>query len=521
MAAEELQQHLRTQTNWTHNFGLDDQQAGLVIGKMFGVLVVENPTGQLGYLAAFSGKLADANHHPKFVPPVFDMLTNDGFFKKEEAILNDLNRQIEALENDPTFLEATTQLEQEKALRNLRLTEQKAKMKAAKKARKAQRTEALPQLSEVAYKELTEKLRQESIKSHFYLKDLQKYWQERLARSEAKVAVFNHEIATLKAERKAKSNALQSWLFQQYQFLNAHGETKHLLDVFTKTTPPAGAGECAAPKLLQYAFQHQLRPVCMAEFWWGQSPKSEIRRHGQFYPACRSKCEPILGHMLQGLSVDDNPLLVNPAVGKALPIIYEDDYLLVVNKPSEMLSVPGKNVQDSVYTRIKAQYPKATGPLIVHRLDMSTSGLLILAKDKETHRYLQYQFIKKTVQKRYVALLNGLVEKDEGIIDLPLRVDLDNRPQQLVCYDYGKPAMTKWKVIERTNGRTLIHFFPVTGRTHQLRVHSAHPLGLNTPIVGDDLYGTRDKRLHLHAAWISFRHPKSRELLEFEVTADF
>jgi len=412
----------------------------------------------------------------------------------------------------------------DKKLAVSRLAEAKAQIKADKKARKERRQAAKKELFAEAYAKLDQELSQASIKAHYYWKDLNKYWTNRLAENEAKMTVYTDPINALKQKRKAKSNSLQKQLFEQYTFLNSKGTNKSLLDIFTPTprkTPPAGAGECAAPKLLQYAFLHQLKPIAMAEFWWGQPPKSEVRRHGHFYPSCRSKCEPILGHMLEGMEVAKNPMLTNPAEGKNIEIIYEDVQLLVIYKPAEFLSVPGKNIQDSVYQRIKDKFPKATGPLIVHRLDMSTSGLMLIAKSEKTHKYIQYQFINRFVKKRYVALLDGLVEADEGVIDLPLRVDLDNRPQQLVCYEHGKKATTEWKVIERKDGRTRIHFFPITGRTHQLRVHAAHPLGLNAPIIGDDLYGIKGERLHLHAEWIEFRHPITKETISFELAAEF
>ncbi|MCK5354380.1 MAG: RluA family pseudouridine synthase [Methyloprofundus sp.] len=219
--------------------------------------------------------------------------------------------------------------------------------------------------------------------------------------------------------------------------------------------------------------------------------------------------------------MDKNPLLNNPAAGKTIDIIYQDEAMLVINKPAEFLSVPGKNIDDSVYLRIKQSYPRATGSLIVHRLDMSTSGLMLIALSKEAHKNLQRQFIKRTVKKRYVALLDGTVKEDAGIIDLPLRVDLDDRPRQLVCYEHGKPAQTQWEVIHRKDNKTKVYFHPLTGRTHQLRVHSAHAKGLNMPILGDDLYGNIAKRLHLHAESIEFSHPISRELMHFQIEAEF
>jgi tRNA pseudouridine32 synthase/23S rRNA pseudouridine746 synthase len=285
--------------------------------------------------------------------------------------------------------------------------------------------------------------------------------------------------------------------------------------------PPAGAGECAAPKLLHYSFMHNLRPISMAEFWWGESTKSEVRRHSKFYPACTSKCEPILSHMLQYMNVEANPLKTNFAEGKSLEIVYEDDVLVVVNKPAEFLSVPGKAVKDSVLERMRQLYPDSTGALLVHRLDMSTSGLLLVAKTSEAHTNIQKQFLKRTIKKHYIALLEGVIKENEGVIELPLRVDLEDRPRQLVCYTHGKYAKTLWKVLERRDAQTLVQFIPVTGRTHQLRVHASHFMGLNAPIVGDDLYGTKAERLCLHAEFIEFQHPISDQIINFKIPVNF
>ncbi|ESU26520.1 23S RNA-specific pseudouridylate synthase [Flavobacterium limnosediminis JC2902] len=525
LAAKELQEYLQNQTDWEHNFGLDESQEGLVIGKMFGVMVVRNQQNEIGYLAAFSGKLADKNVHPMFVPPIFDMLEEDSFFIKGIKELTQINTRIETLESNSEFIALTNELQTETAVAERKLEEQKIKMSEAKKARKLLRKKAEVEITDADSLEVyMNDLVRESLKDKFLLRELTEYLEDRLSETKKKLAVFTDEITFLKEERKQKSANLQQQLFDQYHFLNNRGETKSLCDIFEATAlikPPAAAGECAAPKLLQYAYLNNLQPIAMAEFWWGESPKSEIRKHGQFYPACRGKCEPILGHMLEGLSVDDNPLLANPALGVPIETVYEDDYLAVINKPAEFLSVPGINILDSVYERMKLKYPEATGPLIVHRLDMATSGLLLIAKDKDTHKLLQGQFIKRTVKKRYTALLNGIVTENEGEINLPLRIDLDDRPRQLVCYEYGKPAKTKWKVIERTKEQTRVHFWPITGRTHQLRMHASHALGLNCPIVGDDLYGTKANRLHLHAEWIEFRHPATKETMTFEVNPDF
>ncbi len=521
IAADELKAYLETQNDFNHNFGLNQHRdLSLIIGKMFGVLVVKTPEGKLGYLAAFSGKLANENHHTFFVPPVFDILTENGFFREEEEIVNQINFQIEQKERDPYFvalgqkinLAKKRQLEETKAL--------KEKIKANKSKRKALRAEKASVLSENDLFEYLEILRKESVQEQYFLKDFIRKNNEEIEALQTTFQLLNAEIEALKLERKQKSNQLQHKIFDHYSFLNQRGELKSLSSIF-HGIPPAGTGECAAPKLLHYAYLHQYAPIALAEFWWGEAPKSEVRLHGQFYPACKSKCEPLLGHMLQGLNVDPNPLLINPAVGKDLPIVYEDEYLLAVNKPAEFLSVPGIYLKESVYSRIKDLYPEATGPLLVHRLDMSTSGILLIAKDKEVHKKIQRQFIQRKIDKKYIALLDGIPKTKEGKIELPLRVDLDDRPRQMVCYEHGKKAVTLYQVIEIKAGRTKIAFKPITGRTHQLRVHAAHTLGLNTPIVGDDLYGTKSNRLYLHAASLSFLHPITKEQVIIEVPEDF
>lgn len=529
LAAKELQAYIENQTDFEHNFGLEKNQEGIVIGKMFGVLVVQDTHWKIGYLCAFSGKLGNENHHDRFVPPVFDILKEDGFFRKQEEIISTINRQIEALEQADDY---KIQLNDEHRL-VLESQAEIAKIKAEIKTNKAIRDEKRKiyqsqletnEINQTTYEACLQELVKQSLKESYYLKDRTIQLKEALALSKAKTQVFIDQISGLKEERKTKSAACQQEIFDHYFFIDKKGQQKSLAEIFQATEdqkPPAGAGECAAPKLLQYAFLNQLKPIALAEFWWGQSPSSEIKKHGHFYPACRGKCEPILGHMLQGIDMDENPMLTNPALGKELPIVFEDEYLAIVNKPAEFLSVPGKNIRDSVYERVKLFYPKATGPLIVHRLDMSTSGLMLIAKTKEIHKYLQSQFLKRTVKKRYVALLDGIVKIPSGEINLPLRVDLDDRPRQLVCYEHGKPATTHFETFDHKNKRTKVYFYPITGRTHQLRVHAAHSLGLNTPIVGDDLYGTKGERLHLHAESITFRHPISKEIVTFQVDAAF
>ena len=524
IAANELQEYLTIQNDWEHNFGLDSTTPGLGIGKMFGILIVENTEKEIGYLAAFSGKLASENHHPIFVPPIYDTLDQNGFYKKGEAILNIMNKEIKNLENQPIIEELNRNIQIHVLETNEYVESLKETIRQNKKIRALKRNHSTLLLNEEETKKIFHQLAQESINEQYRIK---KYIQQRnneLLNLRKHLDTYLDAINELKEARKSKSSFLQKKLHESYSFLNAKGITKDLCSIFEATTqlkPPAGAGECAAPKLLNYAYANKLHPIAMCEFWWGESPKSEIRVHKEFYPACRGKCEPILGHMLIGLEVEKNPMLINHGINKEITIVYEDDDLVVINKPEEFLSVPGKNIEDSVYSRMKIKYPNATGPLIVHRLDMSTSGLMLIAKNKEVHKHLQYQFLKKTIKKRYEAILDGIITSEKGTIELPLRVDLDNRPTQLVCYELGKSAKTEWEIVNRNNGRTKVYFYPITGRTHQLRVHAAHQLGLKTPIVGDDLYGKRSDRLYLHAGKIEFKHPVTKEILTIELPADF
>ncbi|MBB1452747.1 RNA pseudouridine synthase [Pseudoalteromonas sp. SG43-1] len=493
-------------------------------GKMFGVLVVQNAKQQLGFLSAYSGQIEGDKGNISFVPPVSSMQLQDDNYLAQSKIINDINAQIEQLENSEQLLEVNSKLDDATQSYQQALLAQQAVMQAGRQQRKIQRTEGELELSESDFEQLKNKLAVQSIIEKKQLLALKAYWQNIIESLQQTHINISDEIAHLKKRRKTLSKSLQKKLFAQYQFLNANGETTDLNAIFAalpEHTPPSGAGDCAAPKLLQYAYKHDLKPLAMAEFWWGVAPKSAIRQHKNYYPSCYSKCQPILGHMLKGLDVEDNPLLINPAQGKDLSIVYKDDDLLVVNKPAEFLSVPGVNIDDSVYMRIKTQFPEASGPLIVHRLDMSTSGLLMIALNKRVHKALQKQFIERTIDKRYVALVNGNVAEDSGVIDLPLVLDFDDKPRQMVCYKHGKPSLTTWHVLERNNNITRLQLYPKTGRTHQLRVHCAHSSGLNMPIIGDTHYGKKAERLHLHAEYLAFTHPITLKRLEFEVAADF
>jgi len=523
IATKEIQEYLESQTDFEHNFGLDVPNTDLPIGKMFGVLIVQNQQNEIGYLAAFSGKLADKSLPEKFVPPVFNMRTEGSFYIKGEVEIDEINAQLSLIKSNERYLDVKKSFKKLTESIAIDLEYQRKKMKLSKSDRKLRKKNKISLLSELEFKNLTKKLMQESYNDQFFYKELLEYYEAKSEKAGKELVFFEDKITRLKKERKEKSNYLQQTLFSKYAFLNQQKELKNLLDIFNDPTikPPAGSGECSAPKLLQYAFANGLKPISMAEFWWGISPNSSVRQHKNYYPACQSRCKPILTHMLEGMKMDSNLLLENLSEKQELKIIYEDDVLIVVNKPTEFLSVPGKEISDSVYSRIKEKYPKATGPLIVHRLDMSTSGILVLTKTKEANKVLQSQFINRTVKKRYVALLDGNLVENSGKIKLPLRVDLDDRPKQLVDFVHGKNAETIWEIIRREKGKTRVYFYPITGRTHQLRVHAAHKDGLNTPIFGDDLYGKKTNRLHLHAEFIEFLHPSTNEKMSFTVDAEF
>ena len=524
VATKELQEQLELNDGWSERFGLTDTFTENSIGKMFGVLVVQNQNKELGYLSAVSGKLFDSNDHKTLVPPVFDMMEVDSFFNSGIQEVNALIAEINSLEEHPEFIDNLKRLESLEMDRDSDLAEAQRRSAEAKKERDLRRSEGKFELFGEDFKKLTDQLKQESANNKFYITNLTLHWEEKIASFSEKVTPILDKIASLKTQRKARSASLQQQLFEQYNFLNANGDTKSVIDIFKDTArkrPPAAAGECAAPKLLHYAFKHNFKPIALAEFWWGKSQKSEIRTHKNFYPACQGKCKPILGHMLKGLAVDDNPMLEHEGKNKEIEILFEDEFMAVINKPANLLSVPGVDIKDSVAERMKKKYPKATGPLTVHRLDMQTSGILLIAKSLEVHKVLQKQFMDRTIKKRYVALLDGEVEADKGVIELPLRPDIEDRPRQLVCYEHGKSAKTTFKVLERFSGRTRIYFYPITGRTHQLRVHAAHQKGLNMAIVGDDLYGKRDCRLHLHAESIHFKHPKTNIKMRVQVDPTF
>lgn len=555
-ACREVQEMLARREDW---------QEEIARGKMFGVLIVENvktdtDVPKWGYLAAYSGQIGGRSDWEDFVPAVFDYLQPDGYFKTHEAEISRINQSISHLEKDERMKEARTLIRQLQEERKLTIAAYQEKMKEAKAKRDSRREAG--NLSEAEEAEMI----RESQFMKAELRRLKKSLSEKTA-LETEFEDYQENILRLKQLRKQLSDALQQWLFSQFRMLNQEGESKDLLEIFRdealkeypqaaiatsriaalKMVPPAGSGECCEPKLLQYAYQHGYKPLQMAMFWWGGSPKEEIRHHLQFYPACNGKCKPILHWMLPP-SVFESPASAENGIGgqkgpfpkqvemlyEQVETLYEDCELTVIHKPAGLLSVPGKDAaQPSVYALMRRKYPEATGPLIVHRLDMATSGLMIIAKTEFAYHRLQKEFLNHRVQKKYIAIISekeisgkeisGKDISEKGIISLPLLPDYLNRPRQIVNHEQGKEAITEYEILERIDGSHLrIALYPKTGRTHQLRVHCAHQEGLNAPILGDPLYGNeKAARLHLHAEEITFEHPLTGKKITIKRKADF
>ncbi|HCP40610.1 MAG TPA: RNA pseudouridine synthase [Cryomorphaceae bacterium] len=521
LASKELHKYLEI-SDLRHNFGLGKHTDLIEQGKMFGVLVVRSSDGTLGWLAAYSGNLQE-EAQGYFVPPICDIHAAQSFYKEGEIELNTMSAEIKAKENDPLRLEAISNIEERLKEIKEHLRKGRADLKEAKKARQKYRETVAKVMSELELKRVQERLAQESIQGQVAFKHRSKSWITEQEKLEATLKEYTREIEEMKEVRRAKSNNLQREIFDHYVFLNAKGEERVLSQCFPGFDlrhPPSGSGDCAAPKLLQYAYQNGMSPVCMGEFWWGSAPVKEVRKHKYFYPSCTSRCRPILDHMLQGLTVEENPLLTF-GKDKPMPVVYEDEDLVVVNKPAGLLSVPGVDIEDSALVRVKHMYPKATGAILLHRLDMSTSGLLMFTLNPKANKRMQRKFIKRQVNKTYIADIVGTLEEDEGIISLPLAPDYYDLPRQMVCHKTGKPSKTRWSVVERMEGITRLAMKPETGRTHQLRVHCAHSEGLGLPIVGDELYGVIRERLHLHAYKLEFQHPTTKELITITAPIPF
>lgn len=483
MAAQEVQAYLKTQSQWA---------AELKEGKMFGVLIVAPLRlpplggGHLGFLAAFSGTLDGKTCHPYFVPPVFDLMELGCHFQQEQAVISSINAKIASLQVRIKESPLREQMQRD-------LDDYRSEMLRSKEERHRLRSELSAE--ELAVRE-PEMIRQSQFQKAQF-KRLRQEWKQKIEADEASLRSLEQQIGELQQERHDRSIALQQWLFRQFSFLNAKGQSKNLTELFV-AAPPSGAGECCAPRLLQAAYKEGLHPLCMAEFWVGDSPRDELRKEGHFYPACNSRCKPILSHMLQGLRVEENPLLQQQP--QTLEVIYQDPQIAVIVKPHGMLSVPGKDDLPSVQGIVREMFPQATGPMIVHRLDMDTCGLMVIALTDDMYHKLQEDFRYHRIRKTYRALLEReMPVGQQGEIRLPLRPDIMDRPRQMVDYQHGKTAITYYKVLENVRGHALVELQPQTGRTHQLRVHCAHPDGLNNPIVGDRLYGSPSDHLCLQA----------------------
>lgn len=491
-------------------------------GKMFGVLVVRNKDGRIGYLSGFSGMINGLWQLPGFVPQLFELAEHESYLSAGNDQLAALTEQIDQLES----CEQRSNLRQDIATlqqqRDLALAALKQRHREAKAARKQQRLDLLAECDADAQQRQMRALALASQHHKREFTNASLAWQEKLQLVQLQLDEIDQQISETRFQRSEKSRQLHNILFATYQLSNFAGETQPITDFFDGL-PPAGSGDCAGPKLVHYARKHHLQPIALGEFWWGASPSTGIRHHAHFYPACRGKCRKILPFMLRGLAVEAEPDFAEQIDASEPKIVYEDESLLVVNKPSGLMSAPGKLVQDSVYTRLLQRYPNNPELRLVHRLDMATSGLLLVAKNLLANKFLQRQFIQRSVEKRYEAILSGKLPPDqlEGEINLPLIVDLDDTPRQMVSLEYGKAATTRWQVLGYEGETTRVWFYPLTGRTHQLRIHASHKDGLNAAIVGDALYGRSGDRLMLHAQRLCFNHPVTRQPMAFEAPVPF
>jgi tRNA pseudouridine32 synthase/23S rRNA pseudouridine746 synthase len=492
-------------------------------GKMFGVLVVQESSGRIGYLKAFSGMLDGRWGAEGFVPPLFDQEARAALEPAGEIVVKALSARRRAMETSPTLLDARRELANLRARHATTLAALREQHESNRRSRHERRA-AIRGSSAPCGPDALHALDQESRRDKAERRRLEASQEEERLGREAHAARLERRLEALDRLCRITSRRLMQRLQDTYVIRNARGDHRPLRSLFAPGEPPSGAADCAAPKLLACAFAHSLRPIALAEFWWGAPPATGGRIAGEYYPACREKCGPLLPFMLDGMAVAAPRSFSPPDVSAtALRIVFEDEWLVVVDKPVGLLSVPGRDAAgtDSVLARLRARYPQATGPLVVHRLDMDTSGLLVAGLDPATFAALQRQFARREVEKRYVAWVEGRVTGDGGTIDFPLRVDVDDRPRQIFDAVHGKAALTDWKLLERTAERSRVALFPRTGRTHQLRVHAAHPRGLGAPIVGDRLYGHAAERLLLHAERLELTHPSSGRRMSFESPAPF
>ena len=495
-------------------------------GKMLGVLIAEDNDGVRHTLYAFSGQLGHGGFmFPGFVEPVFDYLQPDGYFKVHERDISLQNARISEYERCE-LASARREYEQMLQVADSRIEEFRQQCRRSKMERDARRAD-----NSVSEDEIKEMIRQSQFEKA-ELHRMKKKMAADLLPFEQRLKEAERHVESLKEKRRTDSENLQKWLFENFRVLNARGEWLSLSEIFGETPmkkPPSGAGECCAPKLLQAAYLRGWHPLAMAEYWHGKPKGGELRIEGEYYPACRGKCLPVLSWMLQGLEVQPPLDTVRGGTCSLIPeILYENEWFCVINKPSGMLSVPGKGNAVSVQEWLMEHYGGKKNVKMAHRLDQDTSGLLIATFSDEAYKLMQRMFATRQVKKTYVALLEGDYTSKrlpkEGVIHLPLSPVWLDRPRQRVDFDGGKEAVTEYRFIDATDGRSRVMFTPLTGRTHQLRVHAASHMGLGMPICGDPLYGSRTgnaRRLHLHAQKLEFTFPLDNKPYCFELPATF
>lgn len=499
----------------THLDSDDALKTELQKGKMIGVLVVKNSNGEIGYLLSFSGQLFGKNEHPGFVPPVFDILTPDSYYRSGEKEISAIGKEIKNLENVLKLESAMVNKNSVVVECETRLAEYQEFTKQLKILRDS--------LRPTATAEEIKKMNNESSTQKNQLKRLKQEVEKAKLAANIPVDQLKNQIDNLKKQREEKSRNLQRRIFRDFRFHNTKGDEKTLLDIFSdESMPPTGAGECAAPRLLEYAYRNDYQPISMAEFWIGDSPSGRVRHSGTYYHACRSKCLPIMNFMLEGVDLEKNKLDFDYE-NEEIKTLYRDDDILVISKPSGLLSVRGKECQTSVETWAENICRDYSGPKIVHRLDQDTSGIMVIALNINAYHNLQKQFENHSIQKKYVALTEKIPSIKEQTIILPLAPDVSNRPMQMVSREYGLYAETYYKVTKEKDGRALIDIYPRTGRTHQIRVHLSCKEGADAPIVGDRLYGSKSVvcRLMLHAEKITFEHPSTKREMTFEDKTPF
>ncbi|MCR5820564.1 MAG: RNA pseudouridine synthase [Bacteroidaceae bacterium] len=516
-AAAEVQGHL--------------EAMGFTEAKMFGVLIVRDESGvggnRLFFLAAYSGQMAGSYDYKWFVPPIYNYLDPQGYFMQEQAQIVGLSEQISALEDSEELKSAEARLALLSSAREKEVAGAKALYEEGRKRR-----ETLRNASEISEAQLLA-LTLESQKERADIRRAKQKYKDEIILLEEEIRDLHRRLNELCSQRKERSERLQDWLFRQFRLLNGEGDIQDVVKIFHsegRRLIPSGTGECCAPKLLQTAYMLNLKPLCIAEFWWNplhlpSGNAEESRMHLEFYPACHSKCRPLLNFMLKGLDVAPSPVLHYNKVSTQIRVLWEDEQIAIVDKPSGMLSQPGRSDQPNLFDECLGLWPDIEGQVIVHRLDQDTSGIMVVAKTSRAHYRMRKLFELRQVEKEYEALLDGRLSMSEGTINLPLAPDIDSSPRQKVDYNSGLEAVTEYRVIgfEAIGNKpiTRIRFRPLTGRTHQLRVHAASSLGLNLPILGDRLYGTWADRLYLHAASLSFTHPFTNEKICLESQVPF